>query len=169
MNAAGSSPSVRGDETSWEEQLIYYGKKKQTLVSMQALVDTGVGALLHNDKLSQQENLSLKRERQDLIDKVIIQVACFLHRELPVRLAHRAVELEESALFMKSDNIKHVCSWYKTSFKQLRQCPAPINKEKEAVFAQAIESIYERHSATLITMVRSKLITSSLIIIVNII
>jgi pyruvate dehydrogenase kinase 2/3/4 len=66
----------------------------------------------------------------------------------------RAVELDDIPLFRKSENIKNVCSWYKTSFKQLRECPAPINKEKEQYFARAIESIFDRHSATLITMAK---------------
>ena len=35
-----------------------------------------------------------------------------------------------------------------------RHCSAPVNLEKEALFASVIESIYERHSATLITMAK---------------
>lgn len=55
---------------------------------------------------------------------------------------------------MKSPSIQNVCSWYKTSFAQLRTCPAPVDTEKEADFAKVIESIYERHSSTLITMAK---------------
>ena len=51
-------------------------------------------------------------------------------------------------------NIKNVASWYKTSFAQLRACPVPNDSEKEAIFAKVIESIYERHSTTLITMAK---------------
>lgn len=47
-----------------------------------------------------------------------------------------------------------MCSWYKTSFEQLRSCPVPLDLEKEAIFAKTIESIYERHSSTLITMAK---------------
>lgn len=47
-----------------------------------------------------------------------------------------------------------VCNWYKTSFHELRNCAAPIDHEKEKIFAKVIESIYERHSATLITMAK---------------
>jgi pyruvate dehydrogenase kinase 2/3/4 len=47
-----------------------------------------------------------------------------------------------------------VCSWYKTSFEQLRSCPVPQDKDKEEMFAKVIESIYERHSSTLITMAK---------------
>lgn len=45
-------------------------------------------------------------------------------------------------------------SWYKTSFAQLRSCPVPQDVEKEEMFAKVIESIYERHSSTLITMAK---------------
>ena len=51
-------------------------------------------------------------------------------------------------------NIRNVCSWYKTSFAQLRSCPVPQDVEKEEIFARVIESIYERHSSTLITMAK---------------
>lgn len=87
-------------------------------------------------------------------DQILIQVACFLHRELPVRLAHRACELEATDLFKHSEGIASVCNWYKTSFYEIRQCEAPTDMEKEAAFAKIIESIYDRHSATLITMAK---------------
>lgn len=45
-------------------------------------------------------------------------------------------------------------SWYKTSFAQLRACPVPYDPEKEANFAKVIASIYDRHSATLMTMAK---------------
>lgn len=122
------------------EEIEYFGRKKQTDVSLKALMETGKGMKLNAEKSGG--------------DSVPIQVACFLHRELPVRLAHRVVELEKSELFMKSAHIRNVCSWYKTSFAQLRLCPAPTNKEKEQEFAKVIESVYERHAATLVTMAK---------------
>ena len=77
-----------------------------------------------------------------------------MHRELPVRLAHRVIELENHPLFKLSQSIQHVSSWYKTSFKQIRDCPVPGDKEKEVQFARVIENVYERHSATLIIMAK---------------
>jgi hypothetical protein len=41
--------------------------------------------------------------------KVHIQVARFLHRELPVRLAHRTVELNRIPLMQQSKYINEVC------------------------------------------------------------
>lgn len=53
-----------------------------------------------------------------------------------------------------SANIRNVSSWYKTSFAQIRACPVPQDPEKEEMFAKVIESIYERHGSTLITMAK---------------
>ncbi len=64
------------------------------------------------------------------------------------------VELEGHELFRLSPSIQSVSSWYKTSFGQLRSAPVPSDLEKEAHFARVIESIYERHSSTLIIMAR---------------
>lgn len=63
-------------------QLKYYGHKKQIAVSLKALMETGKGALL---------DLGPNHDKNEILEKIIIQVACFLHRELPVRLAHRAI------------------------------------------------------------------------------
>lgn len=57
-------------------------------------------------------------------------------------------------LFVSTVHIRNVCSWYKTSFAQLRSCPVPQTVENEEIFAKVIESIYERHSNTLITMAK---------------
>ena len=137
------STSISNEQDSIE----YYGRKRQTNVSLRALLDTGNGTLL---------NVPVSRgtDTATATDKVLLQVACFLHRELPVRLAHRACELESSDLFKQSESIMSVCQWYKTSFHELRDCPAPVNAEKEIAFSRVIESIYERHSSTLITMAR---------------
>jgi len=83
-----------------------------------------------------------------------MQVACFLHRELPVRLAHRACELEATPVLQQSKQVQQVANWYKQSFRELRECPMPMDVEKEARFARVIDSIYERHSTTLMTMAK---------------
>ena len=134
--------------TDPQDQIQYFGRKRQTNVSLRALLDTGNGSLVDKD------GFAAAPAGATATEKVLIQVACFLHRELPVRLAHRACELEGTDLFKNSKSIMGVCNWYKTSFQELRTCPAPVNMEKEAIFSKTIESIYERHSATLITMAK---------------
>lgn len=45
-------------------------------------------------------------------------------------------------------------SWYETSFSLLRSCEVPRDAEREEAFARVLESIYERHSSTLMTMAK---------------
>ena len=78
-----------------DKELLIYSNKKQTPVSLKSLMETGKGIRLKDEN-------SIDIEDEIARQKVLIQVACFLHRELPVRLAHRAVKLEASHLFNKS-------------------------------------------------------------------
>ena len=89
--------SVSMSASSLEKELQLYSNKKQTPVSLKSLMETGKGIRLKDEKAVDIEN-EIARQ------KILIQVACFLHRELPVRLAHRAVKLE-SSLFSKSGEI----------------------------------------------------------------
>lgn len=75
-----------------EKELELYSKKKQTSVSLRSLMDTGRG---ENSHIPAPKSCTTS-------DKVLMQVACFLHRELPIRLAHRATRLEASPLFAMS-------------------------------------------------------------------
>ena len=145
-----SSPSFDAsiDDRNFMETLQYYGRKKQTPVSLTTLLETGSGSKLQDFQTTEKSNGLSPSER------ICIQIACFLHRELPVRLAHRAVELEDHPLFKSSPSIQSVSSWYKTSFAQLRSTPVPHDIEKEKMFSKVIESIYERHSSTLIIMAK---------------
>ena len=77
-----------------EKELDLYSKKKQTSVSLKTLMESGRGEI---------PNLPFGSTRTNKAsEKVVMQVACFLHRELPVRLAHRAAKLEASPIFNKS-------------------------------------------------------------------
>jgi len=74
------------------DDITYYGKKKQTQVTLRALMETGIGKRLseffkHAEKVPPGFSVAS--------DRVKIQIACFLHRELPIRLAHRALALEK--------------------------------------------------------------------------
>lgn len=138
------------DDRNFMETLQYYGRKKQTPVSLTTLLETGSGAKLEDFQAATSNGYN----QASPTDRICIQIACFLHRELPVRLAHRAVELEDHPLFKSSPSIQNVSSWYKTSFAQLRSTPVPHDVEKEKLFSKVIESIYERHSSTLIIMAK---------------
>lgn len=75
-----------------EKELILYSKKKQTSVSLRSLMESGRG-----DNPNLPSGKSTKAS-----ERVLMQVACFLHREMPVRLAHRAIRLEQSPMFKMS-------------------------------------------------------------------
>lgn len=71
-----------------KQDLEYFGKKKQTNVSLKSLMDTGKGRLV--DSMSS----------ETLREKILIQVSCFLHRELPIRLAHRGYNLKPGHIYI---------------------------------------------------------------------
>ena len=93
--------------------LRFFGAKKQTSVNLQALMETGQGKRLSQfeSNIEKAAPGSTSSDSKDARSKVLIQIACFLHRELPVRLAHRALELEKTSI----PEIREVCSWYKES------------------------------------------------------
>ena len=125
--------------------LVYFARKKQVPVDLQTLLQTGLGKNIHNIN---KNIVGTNRE------KVLMQVATFLHRELPVRLAHRAVELEANPVLKSSSHVRQVAKWYKDSFSDLRDAPHPMSVETEAEFAQTIARVYDRHSRTLMTMAK---------------
>jgi hypothetical protein len=84
------------------KELMLYSNKKQTAVSLKSLMETGRGEGL--------ENFSPTRDSTAAASRLLIQVACFLHRELPVRLAHRAIKLEASPLFANSGKYDLQCT-----------------------------------------------------------
>jgi pyruvate dehydrogenase kinase 2/3/4 len=87
--------------------------------------------------------------------KTFITAACFLHRELPIRFAHRIVELDHLPHGLaEMSAIRKVSSWYKQSFREIAEHPLPDTPEKEASFARLLEAIYERHGPTLVTMAK---------------
>lgn len=123
-----------------------YALKRQTGVNMQALLSTGMGLRL--DKSSTENSLSTK-------ERTLIQVASFLHHELPIRLAHRAIELEELPHGLSQmPSVRTVRDWYVESFNELLAHPKPRTVEEEASFEQVLRRIYDRHAPTLLKMAR---------------
>lgn len=85
-----------------EKEILIYSNKKQTPVSLKTLMETGRGDTLRNFDEIMKNKLEKLELPPQAAERIRIQVACFLHRELPVRLAHRATRLESSPLFLKS-------------------------------------------------------------------
>ena len=83
---------------SIEKEIILYGGKKQTPVSLKSLMDTGRGDLLHAYDPKSGRYLG----ESSASDRVLFQVASFLHRELPVRIANRVEHLQSTPYFRRS-------------------------------------------------------------------
>lgn len=133
-----------------ERQLIIkHALQPQTSVSLQALMRTGRGEFL--TKTFAEQTL----EQHAATELVLIQVAGFLRRELPIRLAHRIQDLEGAPVLRDMPSVKAVRDLYIKSFLELTSFDSKIqNSEQENAFARVIENIYERHSTVLIQMAR---------------
>ena len=76
-----------------------------------------------------------------------------MYKELPIRFAHRIVELESLPFGLgDTPGVREVAQWYRSSFKELRACPAPVSTDDEGRVHRLIQSIYARHNNTLVTM-----------------
>jgi pyruvate dehydrogenase kinase 2/3/4 len=93
--------------------------------------------------------------RHAATELVLIQVAGFLRRELPIRLAHRLQDLQGIPVLKDMPSVQAVCDLYAKSFLELEAFDSKIQTvEQEEAFAIAVEQIYERHSKVLVQMAR---------------
>jgi pyruvate dehydrogenase kinase 2/3/4 len=143
--SSSTSGTRRADE-SLEDELHRLADYKQTSVSLKATLETGLGLLLPADgnesKFSQQQ-------------RTLIQIASFLRRELPVRLARRVIELQQLPEGLHSmPSVQRVREWYEQSFAEIRRSRPPVDMESEAAFHDILTNVYERHAPTLTTMAR---------------
>jgi len=113
---------------------------------LQATLDTGLGLLLPGE-----EDASGMTRRQ----RTLIQIATFLKRELPVRLARRVIELKQLPEGLDAmPSVIRVREWYEQSFVEIRRSKKPVDAEGEAEFCELLHNIYQRHAPTLVTMAR---------------
>jgi pyruvate dehydrogenase kinase 2/3/4 len=121
----------------------------QTSVSLQALMRTGQGEFLHRTFGEE------TRSRHMATDLVLIQVAGFLRRELPIRLAHRIRDLQTVPVFSDMASIVGVRDLYRKSFQDLIELPNKITTvAQEDEMARALERIYDRHANVIVQMAR---------------
>lgn len=139
-----SASSSSGE--SLDDELRRLAGYQQTSVSLKASLDTGLGLLLPRDA----DSTGL-----DVRQRTLIQIATFLRRELPVRLARRVIELQELPEGLHAmPSVQRVREWYMQSFVDIRRSRAPVDPETEAEFNDLLHKIYDRHAPTLITMAR---------------
>lgn len=107
------------------DDIFAHALKKQTGVGLKYMLDFGANPI----------------ERQLLLS------AQFLHKELPVRLAHRVAELENLPYGLSAkSNILKVRDWYVESFQDLRAFPGIKDVESEKQFTSLLRQIYRRHA-----------------------
>ena len=142
-----------------------HASRPQTGVSLQTLMKTGRGEYLHKTyddyepmmsmSLSQQSHHPQTENSKLATDKILMQVAGFLRHELPIRLAHRILDLDRVPLMKEMDSVKQVRDLYVTSFLELLSVEKQVTSvEQEEAFARILESIYDRHASVLVQMAR---------------
>ncbi|XP_019180627.1 PREDICTED: pyruvate dehydrogenase (acetyl-transferring) kinase, mitochondrial isoform X1 [Ipomoea nil] len=107
------------------EEVQRWGGMKQTGVSLRYMMEFGSRPTDRNLLISSQ----------------------FLHKELPIRIARRAIDLQNLpyGLSLKPAVLK-VRDWYLESFRDLRSFPDIKNKNDEREFTQMIKMIKVRHN-----------------------
>jgi pyruvate dehydrogenase kinase 2/3/4 len=107
------------------EEVQRWGGMKQTGVSLQYMMDFGKNPTERNLLLSAQ----------------------FLHKELSVRIARRAIELECLPFGLSSKPaVLKVRDWYLDSFRDLRTFPEIKDVQDEHAFTKMIRMIKVRHN-----------------------
>ena len=81
------------------------------------------------------------------IERQLLVSAQFLHKELPVRLAHRVAELENLPFGLSAKKaVQTVRDWYVESFRELRAFPVVNDMPGEEAFTALIRRIMTRHN-----------------------
>uniref|UniRef100_A0A7S0V6I7 Protein-serine/threonine kinase n=1 Tax=Polytomella parva TaxID=51329 RepID=A0A7S0V6I7_9CHLO len=115
------------------DDIYAHAVKKQTGVSLKYMLDFGLNPL----------------------DKQLLFSAQFLHRELPVRLAHRVAELENLPYGLsENSSIRRVRDWYVESFKDIRRFRPIKDSFDEFEFTECLKNIYRRHTHVVPVMAR---------------
>ncbi|GKB25826.1 pyruvate dehydrogenase (acetyl-transferring) kinase, mitochondrial [Tanacetum coccineum] len=86
-------------------------------------------------------------------DRNLILAAQFLHKELPIRIARRAIELQSLPYGLsEKPAILKVRDWYLDSFRDLRAFPDIKDQNDEQDFTKMINLIKVRHNNVVPTM-----------------
>ncbi|PAN15071.1 hypothetical protein GQ55_2G449100 [Panicum hallii var. hallii] len=107
------------------EEVVRWGSMKQTGVSLRYMMEFG----------------SCPTDRNLLLS------AQFLQRELPIRIARRALELDSLPFGLSNKPaILKVRDWYLDSFRDIRYFPEVRSRNDELAFTQMIKMVKVRHN-----------------------
>ncbi|KAK1408164.1 hypothetical protein QVD17_39799 [Tagetes erecta] len=113
------------------EEVQRWGSMKQTGVSLRYMLEFG----------------------SRLTDRNLLLAAQFLHKELPIRIARRAIELQSLPYGLShKPAILKVRDWYLDSFRDLRSFPEIKDQNDEQEFTKMINLIKVRHNNVVPTM-----------------
>lgn len=113
---------------------------------------TGKGEMLPHKNYS--ESLENEAEPMAATERILMQVAGFIRREMPVRLAHRIIDLDQVPLMKDMPSVQAVKDIYISSFVSLVNEPKIDSPTYENEFARKLEALYQRHSNVLVQMAR---------------
>lgn len=111
---------------------------------------TGRGELLRKTYKDDHKTL----ERQVATERILQQVASFIHHEMPIRLAHRIHDLDRVPMMRDMPAVQTVKAIYINSFLELIDQPKISSPEDEDDFAVTLENLYKNHSNVLIQMAK---------------
>jgi len=124
----------------------------QTSISLETLMQTGRGEFLQKTYKDLDDTEITEREATE---KVLQQVAGFLRRELPIRLAHRIQDLDRVPYMKDMPSVLVVKQLYTQSFLELMEMEEKISSsESESELAHIVDRIYNRHSKVLVQMAK---------------
>jgi pyruvate dehydrogenase kinase 2/3/4 len=111
---------------------------------------TGRGELLRKTYKDDHNHL----EHQVATERILMQVASFIHHEMPIRLAHRIHDLDRVPMMRDMPSVQTVKGIYINSFLELIDQPKITSPEDEDDFALTLQNLYENHSNVLIQMAK---------------
>ena len=132
------------------DDIAYFANKKQTGVSLRTLTETGRGEFVPTVQAVDASKQDAGRRM-----RMLFQVSMFLHRELPIRLAHRVRDLDCIPHLSSLPSTRAVRQMYAKSFEEIRAASTPNTVMRESAFADLLQNIYSRHSSVLLMMARS--------------
>jgi pyruvate dehydrogenase kinase 2/3/4 len=100
------------------DDIRHFSAMEQTGVSLRTITQTGMGEFV-SGLGSEADDAKAKTQ------KMLMQVAMFLHRELPIRLAHRVRDLDSIPHLSGLAGTKAVRTMYARSFEEIRAAPTP--------------------------------------------
>lgn len=111
---------------------------------------TGRGELLEKTYTDEMQDGFL--DTHMATERILMQVASFVRRELPIRLAHRIHDLDRVPMMRDMPSVQLVKGIYINSFLEVIDQPKISSIYDEEDFAKTLENLYQNHSSVLIQM-----------------